>query len=172
MFKRTQICSAALLTMGSALLTTATQAQTTTPTERIEITGSSIKRISAEGSLIKRREMAVALAPLLEEYQTTYLAIARSVGIADEVAECEDGAEALARFAEFQPDLVLMDIKMPKTDGITASKQIIAAYPNANICIVTDYGDEKTRKLASQAGVANYVTKEHLFEIREIIERI
>ena len=92
--------------------------------------------------------------------------------LADEVAECADGAEALACFAEFQPDLVLMDIKMPKTDGITASKQIIAAYPTANICIVTDYGDEKTRKLASQAGVANYVTKEHLFEIREIIERI
>ena len=89
--------------------------------------------------------------------------------LVDEVAECSDGADALARYTEFQPDLVLMDIKMPKTDGIAASRKIIAAYPKANICIVTDYGDAKTRDLAIQSGVRNYVTKEHLFEIRSII---
>ena len=92
--------------------------------------------------------------------------------LADEVAECADGAEALAIYKEFQPDLVLMDIKMARVDGITASKQIIADFPNANICVVTDYSDEKTKEAARRAGVSNYVVKENLYEIREIIERL
>ena len=89
--------------------------------------------------------------------------------LADSIVECEDGAEALVCYAEFQPDLVLMDIKMAQVDGITASRQIIAAFPNARICIVTDYSDRETRETARNAGVADYVTKEHLFELRTII---
>ncbi len=92
--------------------------------------------------------------------------------LADELAECTDGAEALACYTEFQPDLVLMDIKMARVDGITASRQIIDEFPNANICVVTDYSDEKTKEAARRAGVSNYVTKENLYEIREIIERL
>ncbi len=92
--------------------------------------------------------------------------------LADELAECADGAEALAVYKEFQPDLVLMDIKMARIDGITASRRIIAEFPDANICVVTDYTDEKTREAARQAGVSNYVTKENLYEIREIIKEI
>lgn len=92
--------------------------------------------------------------------------------LADSIVECADGAEALACYAEFQPDLVLMDIKMARVDGITASRQIIAGFPGANICVVTDYADEKTKEAARRAGVSNYVTKENLYEIREIIEEI
>lgn len=92
--------------------------------------------------------------------------------LVDSIIECADGAEALACYTEFQPDLVLMDIKMARVDGITASKQIIADFPNANICVVTDYTDQQTKEAARQAGVSNYVTKESLYEIREIIERI
>ena len=66
--------------------------------------------------------------------------------LADEIAECADGADALACYKEFQPDLVLMDLKMPQVDGITASLQIISAFPNANICVVTDYSDKKLKK--------------------------
>jgi CheY-like chemotaxis protein len=63
-----------------------------------------------------------------------------------------------------------MDIRMARIDGITASRQIITDFPNANICVVTDYNDEQTREAARQTGVSNYVTKENLYEIREIIE--
>jgi two-component system response regulator DegU len=92
--------------------------------------------------------------------------------LADEIAECADGADALAVYTKFQPDLVLMDLKMPRTDGITASRQIIDEFPNANICVVSDYTNEKTKKAAREAGILNYVAKENLYEIREIIERI
>ena len=92
--------------------------------------------------------------------------------LADEIAECADGADALAIYKKFQPDLVLMDLKMPQVDGITASLQIIGEFPNANICVVTDYADEKTKEAARLSGVSNYVVKENLFDIREIIENL
>lgn len=92
--------------------------------------------------------------------------------IADEIDECDDGAEAAAHYAEFLPDLVLMDIKMARVDGITASKEIVGEFPDANICIVTDYTDEKTKQAAFQAGVSHYVSKENLYEIRSLIENL
>lgn len=89
--------------------------------------------------------------------------------LADSIVECADGAEALACYAEFQPDLVLMDIKMARIDGITASRQIISDFPSARICVVTDYADQQTKEAAGRAGVSDYVAKESLYEIREII---
>ena len=90
--------------------------------------------------------------------------------LADSIAECSDGADALAVYAAYQPDLVLMDVKMARLDGITASRRIIADFPDANICAVTDYNDKQTRDAARLAGISNYVSKENLFEIRGVIE--
>jgi len=92
--------------------------------------------------------------------------------LADEIAECADGADALACYTEFQPDLVLMDLKMARVDGITASLRITGEFPNANICVVTDYTDQPTKEAARRAGVSNYIAKENLYEIREIIENL
>jgi two-component system NarL family response regulator len=89
--------------------------------------------------------------------------------LAEAVCECGDGDEALAAYVEHRPDWVLMDIRMARMDGLAASRQIRTAYPHANICIVTDYGDARTREAARQAGVAAYVLKESLYEVRSII---
>ena len=89
--------------------------------------------------------------------------------LAEDILECSDGAEALQSYTDFQPDWVLMDIKMPRMDGLTASLQIKAAFPEANICIVTDYGDQKTREAALAAGACRYVLKEELHTLRDAI---
>ena len=47
----------------------------------------------------------------------------------DEIFECEDGDKALAFYGKHRPDWVLMDWEMPNMDGIAATKQIIARYP-------------------------------------------
>lgn len=97
--------------------------------------------------------------------------IAGIVGdLVDSISECDDGAEALARYTDVQPDLVLMDIRMRQLDGISASRQIIAGFPEANICAVTDHTDEPTRKAARDAGISNFVAKDDLFDIRTVIE--
>ena len=62
-----------------------------------------------------------------------------------------------------------MDVKMPQTDGITASRQILAQYPQAKICIVTECSDAKTRQAASEAGTRDFVLKDDLISIRNVI---
>ena len=89
--------------------------------------------------------------------------------LAETIHECSDGAEALAAYNTNRPDCVLMDIRMAKMDGITATRQIRAAYPDATIIIVTDYDDDGLRTLAKSAGACRYLVKENLFAIREVI---
>ena len=89
--------------------------------------------------------------------------------VADVIIECEDGDEALAAYQTDLPHWVLMDIQMPRVDGLTASRQIRAGYPDAQICIVTDYGDAYTRCAAQEVGATAFVLKENLEELRSLL---
>ncbi len=90
-------------------------------------------------------------------------------GVAEIVGECADGSEALATYERLRPDWVLMDIGMKNVDGITATRQIIAADPQARIMIVTDYNDDALRRAAYEAGACQYVVKENLLDILDIL---
>lgn len=88
---------------------------------------------------------------------------------AGETYECCDGAAALAAYAEHLPDWVLMDIRMSEVDGISATGRLKAAFPDANIIIVTDYNDAELRRSAREAGACEYVVKEDLLDLRRIL---
>jgi CheY-like chemotaxis protein len=89
----------------------------------------------------------------------------------DMVYECSDGKDALASYVEHRPDWVLMDIKMPKLDGISATRQIKQAFPQARIVVVSQYNDPEMREGARQAGALEYVLKDDLLAIRRIVGR-
>jgi CheY-like chemotaxis protein len=89
--------------------------------------------------------------------------------IADSISECSDGSEALQVYRAHEPDWVLMDIEMKELDGISATRQIKAAFPNARIVMVTEYNHPDYREEALRAGACEYVLKENLFEIRRIL---
>ena len=89
--------------------------------------------------------------------------------MADDIRECTDGAEALSAFQEYCPDLVLMDIEMARKDGIAATREIMAACPEAKVVIVSRHGDEQTRDAARLAGACGYVLKEDLLALRELV---
>jgi CheY-like chemotaxis protein len=89
--------------------------------------------------------------------------------LAETIHECSDGAEALAAYTNSRPDCVLMDIRMGRMDGITATRKIRAAFPDATIIIVTDHDDDGLRHLAQSAGACRYLVKENLLAIREVI---
>ena len=85
------------------------------------------------------------------------------------VCECSDGAQARRSYDEQQPDWVLMDLTMPEVDGITATRQIRAAYPRARVVIVTAHDSASLRERAAEAGAIGYVAKENLLELRELL---
>lgn len=88
---------------------------------------------------------------------------------AAEIVECDDGAKAFSAYQKYRPDWVLMDIEMRKKDGLTATKEICEVYPQAQIVIVTKYGDSEMREAAQKAGATGYVVKENLLELRRIL---
>jgi CheY-like chemotaxis protein len=89
--------------------------------------------------------------------------------VTTEVLECEDGADALAMYVQHRPDWVLMDIRMPRLNGIEAVRQIVAADPQARIVIVTNYDDARMRESARVAGASDYVLKEDLSVLKQIV---
>ena len=91
--------------------------------------------------------------------------------IATEIWECSDGVEALTAYAEYLPDLVLMDVRMPIMDGLAATRQIRKAHPQARIIIVTDCDDEDMRAAASEAGASGYILKQDLTTLEALIGR-
>jgi CheY-like chemotaxis protein len=89
--------------------------------------------------------------------------------LAAEVAECGDGSGALEAYRDSQPDWVLMDIEMKVTDGITATRQIRAVFPQAKVILVTNHDTQMLRQAAQQLGACGYVLKENLLDLRRLL---
>ncbi len=75
------------------------------------------------------------------------------------VGEAADGMEAVAKAKKLKPDVVLMDIKLPKLDGISATRQIRAAVPEVNVLMLSSFEDEAHVLDAIQAGANGYLSK-------------
>lgn len=91
------------------------------------------------------------------------------LGDLGEVYECSNGLEAFSAYSQYCPDWVLMDIKMAGMNGITTTRKIKAAYPDARIVIVTGYDDAELREAARRAGACEYVVKDDLTAISGIL---
>jgi CheY-like chemotaxis protein len=94
------------------------------------------------------------------------------LGTASRVWECSDGADALQFYTDYRPDIVLMDIRMPRMDGLLATKQIRQSDPLAKIVMVTDYDDEDLRRAATAAGACGYTLKQDLSELIELLRSL
>jgi DNA-binding NarL/FixJ family response regulator len=78
------------------------------------------------------------------------------------VAEAADGEEAIASFRIHRPDVTLMDIRMPKTNGIDAISAIRKEFPNARVVVLTTYGGDIQALRAFKAGAVGYLLKSML----------
>ncbi len=76
-----------------------------------------------------------------------------------EVAEAANGAEAVNKYQEEKPDLVLMDITMPVMDGITAVKEIKKVDPSAKVVMCTALGQQSMVIEAIRAGAKDFLVK-------------
>lgn len=130
-----------------------------------------LSRLLVHSALTVRNEKRQMLNFLIVEDNQPMRNLIRSMisDLAGNVTECDDGANALASYSQCRPDWVLMDIRMKELDGISATRQIKASYPDANIMIVTDYDNQNMREAAREAGACEYVTKENLLDVRRIL---
>ncbi|MFJ8464187.1 response regulator transcription factor [Streptomyces swartbergensis] len=71
-----------------------------------------------------------------------------------------DGEEAVRLVAEVAPDVVLMDLRMPRCDGVEATRRIRAEYPGTQVVVLTTYADDESLFPALAAGAHGYLTKD------------
>jgi DNA-binding NarL/FixJ family response regulator len=89
------------------------------------------------------------------------------------VGAAADGEEALAMVAAERPDVVLMDLRMPRLDGIEATRRLAETHPGIGVVALTTYADDETVVQALQAGARGYLTKDAGAEqIRAAIEQV
>lgn len=76
------------------------------------------------------------------------------------VGEAADGVAAIHLVSSLQPDVVLMDLRMPAMDGLEAIEQIRAKFPHIAIIVLTTYDEDELMLRSMQAGVRGYLLKE------------
>ncbi|MEV5345971.1 response regulator [Streptomyces achromogenes] len=76
------------------------------------------------------------------------------------VGAAGDGEEAVRLVGELAPDVVLMDLRMPRCDGVEATRRIRAQYPGTQVVVLTTFSDDESLFLALRAGARGYLTKD------------
>jgi YesN/AraC family two-component response regulator len=96
--------------------------------------------------------------------------LARLVAVLSaDIRECGDGEYAVELYRSFHPDLVLMDIRMPRMDGLDATRAIMTMDPAAQVLIVTGHDEPNYRRTARDCGAAGYFLKERLQELQQYL---
>ena len=86
------------------------------------------------------------------------------------VGQAATGQEAIDLTATLRPDVIVMDLQMPDVSGVIATREILAAYPETRILVVTLFADEDSVLLALRAGARGYVLKDA--DEQELIEAV
>jgi DNA-binding NarL/FixJ family response regulator len=78
----------------------------------------------------------------------------------DVVGTAADGEQAVALVERLAPDVVLMDLRMPRVDGVEATRRIRADWPDVQVVVLTTYADDESIIAALRAGAIGYLTKD------------
>ena len=83
-------------------------------------------------------------------------------GVCTVVDEAANGADAVHKAREHQPDVVVMDIRMPVMTGVEAARRILARQPDVNVVLVSMGAESEYPRLAHQVGARAFITKREL----------
>jgi DNA-binding NarL/FixJ family response regulator len=76
------------------------------------------------------------------------------------VATAADGEQAVAAVARYDPDVVLMDLRMPRCDGVAATRLVRRDHPRSQVVVLTTFADDESVLAALHAGARGYLTKD------------
>jgi DNA-binding NarL/FixJ family response regulator len=89
------------------------------------------------------------------------------------VGTAADGEEVLALAAELKPDVILMDLRMPRMDGVEATRRLRERDPAVKVVVLTTYADDRSVLDALRAGALGYLTKDAgAAEIQQALHRV
>jgi DNA-binding NarL/FixJ family response regulator len=89
------------------------------------------------------------------------------------VGTAADGEQALALAGELRPDVILMDLRMPRVDGVEATRRLRASHPEIKVVVLTTYADDRSVIDALRAGALGYLTKDAgADEILQALQRV
>ena len=88
------------------------------------------------------------------------------------VAEARDGQEALALIEKHLPDVVLLDISMPRLDGIQVAQQVRERFPDVRVIVLSLHSDAQHVQRAVRAGAAGYLVKDLAGEIEQAVKTV
>ena len=102
--------------------------------------------------------------------------LALVLGLLDDVevvGAASDGAEAVALSEQLRPDVVLMDLRMPRCDGVEATRQVRERVPETRVVVLTTFSDDRSVIDALRAGARGYLTKDAGgTEIRDALRQV
>ena len=87
-----------------------------------------------------------------------------SIGGHEVVAEAQNGAEAVEKYSKINPDVLLLDLAMPKKDGLTVIKEIMPSHPNAKIIVITASDNQNIINECLENGAKSFISKPFDFD--------
>lgn len=105
--------------------------------------------------------------PVLREGIKTVLELTKQFEV---VSQTDDGSQAPELISLTNPDIVLMDIRMDKMDGISAARQVKKHHPETRILLLTMYDDEEYIREALEIGVEGYILK--MSDMKDVVKAI
>lgn len=100
---------------------------------------------------------------IVDDHEVVRQGLAAFLGVQDDIeiaGEAADGEQALTMTASLRPDVILMDLVMPRLDGVEAIRRIRADDPSARIVVLTTFADDDKLFPAIRAGAAGYLMKD------------
>ena len=96
-----------------------------------------------------------------------------SIGNHEIVAEAVNGEEAVEKFSEVHPDVLLLDLAMPKKDGLTVLKEIMAKHPTAKVILITASDNQNVINECLNVGATAFISKPFDFDhVLKLINKI
>ena len=122
------------------------------------MTGPSVRVLAADDQRVVREGLAMLLG-LLPDVEV--------------VGTAANGEEALVLADELRPDVILMDLRMPRVDGVEATRRLRASHPEIKVVVLTTYADDRSVIEALRAGALGYLTKDAgADEIRQALQQV
>jgi len=109
---------------------------------------------------------------IVDDHAETRALIRELIGhYVHEILECTNGEEAATQCADFRPDLVTMDLNMPLTGGLEATRRILAHHPDARVIVITQNDTTENRKAAVLAGACHFFSKTNLISLLSYVRQ-